>query len=78
MTYEALRDAMSAKPFRPFKLRLADGDRLSVPHPEFCHVPPRISRTFAVWNARGGYTLVDLMVVSAIEFGRNGRQRKAG
>src|SRR4051812_12573013 len=37
---ESLREAVRARPFKPFSLMLADGTRLPVTHPEWILVPP--------------------------------------
>ena len=48
MTIEQLREVCQAKPFKPFTIQLADGDRLRVPHPEFLWFHPRGGRTVFV------------------------------
>ena len=40
MTREALHAAIHAEPFRPFRLILANGERLQVPHPEWVWLVP--------------------------------------
>ena len=35
MTLQQIRAALRAAPFRPFKLRTADGSSFDVPHPEY-------------------------------------------
>jgi len=40
MTAESLHRAITTIPFRPFTLRLADGQQIHVPHPELiAHAP---------------------------------------
>jgi hypothetical protein len=78
MTFESLRDALRSKPFRRFRIRLADGERVLVTHPELCFTPPRPGRTFVVATPDGGFLLIDLTMVTALEFGTNGRKRQAG
>ena len=50
MDAAAIRDAMHAQPFTPFRLRLADGRELIVPHPDFIAVAPN-GRRIVVFNA---------------------------
>jgi hypothetical protein len=35
MTKEAVNNTLNAQPFKPFSLRLTDGSRARVPHPDF-------------------------------------------
>ena len=35
MTLEAIRKVYLSQPFKPFVIHVADGRKLSVPHPEF-------------------------------------------
>jgi hypothetical protein len=80
MTIEELRDAHLKRPFKPFTLELADGQRVPVPHPEFMTSAPK-SRTIAVFTPRGMHKIIDLLMVVAIDFQkkqagrRNGRRR---
>ncbi len=67
MTKDAIKATLSAQPFKPFALRLKDGKLVSVPHPEFI-VVSRTGRT-AVVNTEGDkYSIVDLGLVTAVEF----------
>jgi hypothetical protein len=72
MTIDRLREAAKAQPFRPFTISLADGRRLTVPHPEFVWVPPNASRTFYVAGTGERESIVDLLLVTSIDFG-NGK-----
>ena len=77
MTIEQLRQVMESRPFRPFTMRLANGSRVHVPHPEFLWVPPKASRTVAVAVSDDALVLIDLLLVAAIDVG-NGRTRRRG
>ena len=44
MTSERLQEMLRAKPFRPFGLRLADGEVIPVVHPEFWGDRLRVQR----------------------------------
>ncbi len=71
MTIEQLRRARDAKPFRPFSMRLADGSRVDVPHPEFLMPHPEGVRTVAVAVPGDAFVIIDLLLVSALDI-RNG------
>ena len=75
MTIEQLRQVMESRPFRPFTMRLADGSRVRVPHPEFLWFPPKHSRTVAVAVSDEALVLIDLLLVAAIDIG-NGKPRR--
>jgi hypothetical protein len=68
MTLEQLRAAQHQTPFIPFTICVADGQRISVPHSEFLHVPPGLVRTFAVWSSDGYYRILDLLLITTLEF----------
>ncbi|MGD2110842.1 MAG: hypothetical protein PVI86_15800 [Phycisphaerae bacterium] len=73
MTVKQLRKVHGARPFRPFTLRLTDGSRLTVPHPEFLYVLPG-GRTAFVPNDRDPAETVDILLIDAIEMA-NGKPR---
>jgi len=80
MTIEQLRRAKDAKPFQPFDICTADGQRIPVWHPEFLFVPPRAERTFVVAHQDLTYQVIDLLLDSTLDFGdgrakRNGKRR---
>jgi hypothetical protein len=39
-TLNAIRDTLHAQPFRPFDIKLVDGQSYRVPHPEHVFIPP--------------------------------------
>jgi hypothetical protein len=39
-TLEKIREVLSARPFRPFDLKLVDGTRYPVQHPDWLIIPP--------------------------------------
>lgn len=41
---DQLREALTAEPFEPFTICLADGQRYRVPHREFVWIPPNQRR----------------------------------
>jgi hypothetical protein len=72
MTTEELRKAHVVRPFRRFYLRLGDGQRLPVDHPEMLAYSPG-SRIATVHQRNGSFEIIDLLLVTAIEFS-NGRR----
>lgn len=74
MTIDQLKAMMAKRPFRQFTLRLADGSRVSVTHPELVLVVPP-GRTIIVATGYESFEIIDLLLVAAIEVG-NGRSRR--
>ncbi len=68
MTIEQLRIAARAKPFKPFTVCLTDGRKLDVPHPECLSMAPEAARTFIVWGPGENYRVVDLLLVTTLDF----------
>jgi hypothetical protein len=66
MTIEQLRNAHRGQPFRPFTIHLADGRKLSVPHPDFLSHSPS-GRTIIVHHADDSYSVIDLLLVTELE-----------
>jgi len=75
MTVDALRKIHTARPFQPFFLRLGDGQRLPVAHPEMLSYSPN-SRLATVYLDDGSFEIVDLLLVTGLEVGANGRRRR--
>jgi hypothetical protein len=68
MRQENLYQTIHAQPFRPFKLVMADGSRIDVPHPEFiAHFQG--SRTALVLGQDESVRIVDVALVTTIELG---------
>jgi len=71
MTSEELREIHQARPFRRFTLELVDGQKLTVPHPEFLSFS-RFRRTVAVASKTGGIKVIDVFLIHSIDLG-NGK-----
>ena len=55
MQVDQIRDVMTAQPFCPFALRLADGTTYVVKHPDYVAIPPaRRPRHIIYWTPRNG------------------------
>jgi hypothetical protein len=66
MTTEALYKLHHARPFKPFIIRLGDGQALPVPHPEMLAYAPK-QRTAVVSLADGTFEIIDLLLVTGLE-----------
>lgn len=75
MTIDQIRKAIRAEPFRPFTICLADGRMFHIPHPECVMISPDASRTFGVAGPGEDYRIVNLLLVSSLDF-TNGKVRK--
>ena len=69
MVIQQLRKAAKAEPFRPFSIVMASGDRYQIAHPEVILVAPKAERTFVISDDEVNYTILDLFLVSGLEFG---------
>jgi len=74
MTATEVRQLAEATPFVPFRLHLADGRRLDVPHPDFLYFF-KTEPSAIVESERGGWQLVNLPIVVSIERLKGGRRR---
>ena len=80
MTITQLREMHQARPFRPFRVHLADGRHLDVAHPEYLSHSPS-GRTVIITKRDDTFEVIDLLLVTSVEVlngsrkpGRSGRQ----
>lgn len=66
MTSERLKEMVKSRPFRPFGLRLADGEVVRVDHPDFIASSPS-GRTTVVFGKDDSMKIIDLFLVTALE-----------
>lgn len=66
MTADRLRDILSKRPFRRFSMKLADGSRIPVHHPEVVALSPS-GRTAVVVKPDESIEIVDLLLVTSLE-----------
>jgi hypothetical protein len=78
MTIDQLRKAVRAEPFRPFTISLTDGRRFDVPHREFIWIPPEAARTIGVAGSGEDYSIIDLLLVTSLDFDRAKSRRRNG
>jgi len=66
VTREEIRERVIQRPFKPFRVRLADGLELDVPTGDHVHLHPT-SRTLFVHLEHGGTKIIDVGRVTALE-----------
>ena len=76
MTIDKLRDAVTQRPFKPFTILVADGREYRVTSPELLSIAPHATRTFVVAHGDEDYTILDLLLVSGLEFSDGQRRRR--
>ena len=69
MTIQQLDTAFRARPFVAFTLLMADGRTYHVPHPEYMARSPT-GRTVTVYEADDTATILDLLLMTSIQFAR--------
>lgn len=74
MTIDKLRQVIATEPFRPFTICMADGRQYRVASREFVTIAPKAERTFVVAYGEEEYAILDLLLVTAFEFG-NGHEK---
>ena len=76
MTIERFREVVNKRPFQPFTIHTADGEKVLVKSPEFVWLPPN-SRTLYVVRGKGvdddRVEHIDLLLVTKLSTGANGR-----
>ena len=75
MTTEQLRQLRKAEPFHSFTIHLADGRKIPVRHREFL-MPSPSGRTVIVYQPDDSFNVIDLLLVTDLEVGSNGRGRQ--
>jgi hypothetical protein len=64
MEASVIREAAHAQPFQPFRLRLADGREVLIPHPDFIAVSPNGRRVIVFHSDESMSILEPLLIVS--------------
>jgi hypothetical protein len=73
MTSEQFKTILRLEPFRPFRIRMADGRSFDVQHPDFIAQSPS-GRTVIVFQPDDSYSVLDLLLMSELEVSStNGR-----
>ena len=66
MTVEQLRLMHHAAPFRPFRICLADGRQIDVPHRDFMSYSPS-GRTVIVHHPDDTYSVIDILLETELK-----------
>jgi hypothetical protein len=66
MPVTTLREAINARPFRPFTVHVAEQRSYLIPRPEFVSIGPQ-NRTLVVWHADGGGSFLDMLMITGID-----------
>jgi hypothetical protein len=72
MTAQDLRAALQTSPFRPFTVRMTDGRSFPIHHPDFLLVGPAGRTAFAFTPAGDEFSILDVMLMTELEFARQG------
>ena len=68
MTADEIRAALKSAPFRPFKVRIADGRAFDIRRPDFLLLTPG-GQTAFVCESDEVFSIVDVMLMTEIEYG---------
>ena len=66
MTSERLRQFVRARPFRPFRVVMTNGQVYDVNHPEFLAVSPR-DDTAVVYQDNGDLSVLDVLLMTEVQ-----------
>ena len=66
MSKDTIREAISAQPFQPFTVRMADGNAYPVPARDFVSLSPN-GRTLVIFGESNKIKLLDCVLVPEIE-----------
>ncbi|MBI4601688.1 MAG: hypothetical protein HY721_06990 [Planctomycetes bacterium] len=66
MTADQFRKVLTAQPFQPFTVHLADGRQYFIPHRDFAFLPPN-TRMAVVALQDGTMEFVDLFLIVGLE-----------
>lgn len=75
MTAEPIREAQHAKPFLPFTICTADGDRIQVTHAE-CILLSRKGRTVVVNTPDDRLRIIDTLLITQLVFDEETPRKK--
>lgn len=78
MTSERLHEIHSRRPFRPFRLNLADGRSVDIRHPEMLAYRLGSRSVYVVHDDDHGEHIDLLLVVSIADLTDRSKRRKAG
>ena len=76
MTKEQIRSLYNAVPFEAFRVHMANGRSVDVPHPDFMHLSPT-GRRLIVDKPNDSFEVIDILLVTSVEtFPKNGAKSR--
>lgn len=75
MTAEQIKKAQEQAPFHPYLLHLSDRRSIKIHHPDYLWIIPG-GRNIAIADDHGAVEIVDLIHVTSLHIGANGRKEK--
>lgn len=72
MDLQGIREALRRQPFEPFRIGLADGRSLDVPHPEMVAVG---KRRIIVVEADDSWSVIEPLLIVSLDYNGKHRQR---
>ena len=76
MTGEQIRNLFQATPFQPFRVHMANGRFVDIPHPDFIHLT-QTGRRLIVERLDDSFEVIDVLLVTSVEtLPQNGKARR--
>ena len=75
MTATEFQKLQRADPFSPYRIRLADGKTIRVPHPDFVAISPT-GRMVTAYSADGEMHIIDIFLVTSLAIEPPARARR--
>ena len=72
MDLQGIREALHRQPFEPFTIRLADGRKLPVRHPDFVAVGPRRAIVIGPDNS---WSVIEPLLIVSLDYDSKRRPR---
>jgi hypothetical protein len=66
MTHQEIKKAASRRPFRPFGLRLPDGELVQVRRENEIGIHPRTKKTVVIFESGGTYRILDVALITEL------------
>lgn len=67
MTSQQLREARDAVPFRPFSIRMADGQAYEVPHRDYLSISPTGRTAIVYRTSTEAFRVLDVMLITSLD-----------
>lgn len=66
MTPKEIRKLYGSTPFQPFRVHMANGKSVDVPHPDFMHLSPT-GRRLIVDQMDDSFEIIDVLLIASLE-----------